>query len=84
MRAALRAVETMEPARPRRRLAGGGMSTCKNKTSRFLVDLNEKQEVRRGRRMENIVKKVKGRRKSKGVYRSEGNPTEGLRVYIVG
>ena len=54
MSAALSAVDTMEPARPRRRLAGGGMSTCRYKTSWFLVDLKEKQVGRRGRRRENI------------------------------
>jgi hypothetical protein len=42
MRAALRAVETIEPARPRRRLAGGGISTCK--TSQILLVMIETQE----------------------------------------
>lgn len=53
--AALRAVDTIEPARPRWRLKGGGMSACRNKTSWFLVDLKEKQVKQRGRRREKMV-----------------------------
>jgi hypothetical protein len=55
IRAALRAVDMMEPARPWWCLAGGAMSTCNNKTSRCLLAMNKKQEGRRGRRKENIV-----------------------------
>jgi hypothetical protein len=45
----------MGPARLRQCLAGGAMSTCNNKTSQFLLAMNEKQEGRREGQEKNIV-----------------------------
>jgi hypothetical protein len=56
MRAALSAVDTIEPAIPRRRLAGGGISIWRSITRRVLLDVIEKQEGRSGRERENMVK----------------------------
>jgi hypothetical protein len=46
------------------------MSTCNNKTSQFLLAMNEKQEGRRGRQKENIVALPT---KIKRVYRFESD-----------